>query len=132
MAVLGVIILILVAVVAVTVVSQGGEAVALELPGFDIDTTAAGVFGVGAASLLLGVLGVILLVGGARRGRRRRKEVHNLRREVDRQPRAAGGPPPDGPTGETSDRDRREHTRPRPGRGGDEGDGEHFSTAPRD
>lgn len=121
MAVLGVIVLVVVAVVAITVVSQGGDAVVLELPGFDVDTTAAGVFGVGAASLLLGILGLFLLVGGARRGRRRRKEVHELRREVDRHPGSTGADPPD-----------RERRNPgRRGRGPDDGDGEHFTSVPR-
>jgi hypothetical protein len=44
MVVLGVIVLIVVAVVAVTVVYQGGDEVILELPGFTVDTTGAGVF----------------------------------------------------------------------------------------
>lgn len=82
MAAFGVIVLVIVTVVAVTVVSQGGDPVALQLPGFDIDTSAAGVFGMGAGSLLLGLLGTFLVVGGARRGHRRRKEVKHLRREV--------------------------------------------------
>jgi len=147
MAVLGVIILIVVAVVAVTVIGKGGDPVALELPGFDIDTSASGVFGVGAASSLLGVLGVVLLIGGARRGNRRRKEVKGLRREADHgtgssdqdaraghHERAGSAPPAaaaagagdPGPTtrrGRAGRRGRRQH---------DDGDGEQFSSVPRD
>jgi len=142
MAVLGVIILIVVAVVAVTVVAQGGDAVVLELPGFDIDTTAAGVFGVGAGSLLLGVLGVMLLVGGARRGNRRRKEVHRLRREVEGQPgdtatagtgRGEGGDPVGGGSVEGGSAAPPRGRRARgAGRGRDDGEGEHFASVPRD
>ncbi|MBA2740304.1 MAG: hypothetical protein H0U47_11685 [Nocardioidaceae bacterium] len=88
MAVLAVIILILVAVVAVLVIRQGGELVSLDLPGFNVDTTAAGVFGIGVASAVLALLAIALLVAGARRGNRRRKEVKQLRRDADRQPRS--------------------------------------------
>lgn len=145
MAVLGVIILIVVAVVSVTVVSTGGDPVALELPGFDIDTTAAGVFGVGAGSLLLGVLGVVLMLGGARRGQRRRKEVKRLRRDADHQLQDAGDEPvppgrsepvDDPGTRRPSDRgDRGGGDRRTGGRGRgrrDEGHGDHFSSVPRD
>ncbi len=89
MVVLGVIVLIVVAVVAVVIVLQGGDPVSLDLPGFDVDTTAAGVFGIGAACAVLALLGLALMVGGARRGNRRRKEVKQLRREADSQPTAS-------------------------------------------
>jgi len=153
MAVLGVIILIVVAVIAVTVVSQGGDSVSLNLPGFNIDTTAAGVFGVGAGSTLLALLGVALPIGGARRGRRRRQEVKELRRDVDRQPsRSTSGQPGDRTTaGTASDRvvepADQEPRKPSsegagPGssdgqrsmgmRGRDDGENEHFKAVPRD
>ena len=153
MAVLGVIILIVVAVIAVTVVSQGGDSVSLDLPGFNIDTTAAGVFGVGAGCTLLGLLGVALLIGGARRGRRRRQEVKELRRDVDRQPGSATAEGHGGRTGTGTASDRvvepadHEPRKPPsegagPGssdgqrsmgmRGRDDGESEHFKAVPRD
>lgn len=155
MAVLGVIILIVVAVVAVTVIGKGGDPVALELPGVDIDTTASGVFTVGAGSSLLGVLGVVLVIGGARRGNRRRHEVKALRRDADHAGGAGSGapgaegagggargtPPDDGRREDLGARGRTRHDGPdggrrREGRRGprnrDDGDGDHFATVPRD
>ncbi|CAN5786064.1 hypothetical protein BH20ACT6_BH20ACT6_24510 [soil metagenome] len=134
MVVLGVIILIVVAVVAVIIVRQGGDPVALDLPGFDVDTTAAGVFGIGAACALLALLGLALMVGGVRRSNRRRKEVKQLRREAESQPatstrdtsRDSGGPPArsGGGTGKS--------TRTSPGTRSDGGDTDHRTSAPRD
>jgi len=83
MAVLGIIILLGVGVVTATVVANGSDAATLNLVGFDVTTTVAGIFGVGALSLLLTVLGLFLLLGGAKRSRRRRKEVKDLRRRAD-------------------------------------------------
>ncbi len=134
MAVLGVILLIVVAVVAVTVISQGGDPVMLELPGFSIDTTAAGVFGVGAGSSALGLLGLILLLGGVRRGTKRRKEVRQLRRDAGHEPGAGGdaGPTDDRPQGPGSGPPSAPgESRPHRRRGGDE-EGEHFGSVPRD
>ncbi len=135
MAVLGVILLIVVAVVAVTVIGQGGDPVMLELPGFSIDTTAAGVFGVGAGSSALGLLGLVLLLGGVRRGTKRRKEVRQLRRDAGPQPGAGGEP---GPAEEHRPGTGRNAPPPAPGeshpprrRGGDD-EGEHFRAVPRD
>jgi hypothetical protein len=155
MVVLGVIVLIVVAVVAVTVVYQGGDAVILELPGFTVDTTGAGVFVGGVVCTLLGVLGIVLVLGGARRGQRRRKEVKQLRKEADK-PHAgdSGDEHTDRAGGEFSEvrgadyaagrvaPPEQEEPAPRSGRRGswgrsgrrwrDDGEKQHFSTVPRD
>lgn len=155
MVVLGVIVLIVVAVVAVTVVYQGGDEVILDLPGFTVDTTGAGVFVGGVVCTLLGVLGIVLVLGGARRGQRRRKEVKQLRKEADK-PHV--GDPTDGHSdraggelsevrgadysaGRVAPPDQAEPA-PKSGRRGswdrsgrrwrDDGEQQHFSTVPRD
>ena len=83
MAVLGIIILLGVAVVTATVVADGSDAAEFELVGLNIDTTYAGIYAIGALNLLLAVLGIVLVLGGAKRARRRRKEVRELRRQAD-------------------------------------------------
>jgi hypothetical protein len=83
MAVLGIIILLGVAAVTATVVADGSDAAEFELVGLNIDTTYAGIYAIGAFNLLLAVLGIVLVLGGAKRARRRRKEVRELRRQAD-------------------------------------------------
>jgi hypothetical protein len=156
MVVLGVIVLIVVAVVAVTVVYQGGDEVILELPGFTVDTTGAGVFVGGVVCTLLGVLGIVLVLGGARRGQRRRKEVKQLRKEADKS-HAGDSTPTDGHSDGAGELNEvrgadyaagrvpppdQEEPAPRSGRRGswdrsgrrwrDDGEQQHFSTVPRD
>ncbi|MBA2507826.1 MAG: hypothetical protein H0V32_03785 [Nocardioidaceae bacterium] len=112
MAVLGIIVVILAAVVAVVLVRQGSDLVTLGLPGVDVDTTVAGVFGIGAACAVLVLLGLALIVGGARRSSRRRKEVKQLRREAGSQPASSSrSSRPDDRTGRDGTRaDQRQST----------------------
>ena len=127
MAVLGIIILLGVGVVTATVVANGSDQATLNLVGLDVTTSVSGIFGFGALCLLLTVLGLFLLLGGAKRARRRRAEVRDLRRRAD------------APTGTaTEDADQRgrpadETTDPPAQRRPGEGEvGEHFKGVPRD
>lgn len=81
MTVLGVLILLLVAVVSIVVLTADGPAT-IGLAWFDIDTDVTGVFLAGAASVLLGLLGLWLLKAGLRRSSQRRVEIRGLRKEA--------------------------------------------------
>ena len=83
MAVLGIIILLAVAAATATVFANGGDEAVINLVGFKVSTSIAGIYAIGALNLLLAVLGVFLMLGGAKRARRRRKEVRDLRRQAD-------------------------------------------------
>ncbi|HLK95989.1 MAG TPA: hypothetical protein VK365_09665 [Nocardioidaceae bacterium] len=129
MTVLGIVILLAVAVVTATVVANGSEPATLNLVGFDVETTIAGIFAVGALCLLLAVLGIFLTLGGAKRGRRRRKEVRDLRRRAD----APTGTDAAGTSSGTGgDPVHDERTTRRHGASEDDPDDPHFRSVPRE
>jgi hypothetical protein len=141
MAVLGIIILIGVAVVTATVVANGAEPAVLNLVGFDVNTTIAGIYAVGALCLLLTVLGIFLLLGGAKRSNRRRKEVRDLRRQADHPVGAdpsgtsagtSSGSPPKPLVGQGGDPVRNERAARRHETHPDDPDEQHFRGVPRD
>ena len=140
MAVLGIIILIGVAVVTATVVANGDDTANLNLVGITVETSVAVVYAIGALCLLLTVLGIFLLLGGAKRSSRRRKEVRDLRRQADHPvgagpsdtaPGTSSGTPPKPLVGQGGDpvrneRAARRHHDP------DDPDEQHFQSVPRD
>lgn len=84
MLVLGLVLIVAAVAIGAGAVFDGSEAASVELLGTTVDTTVAGVFFAGAATMLLFMLGVLLLVssmGRARRKRQDRKETK--RRERD-------------------------------------------------
>lgn len=132
MAILGIIILLGVGVVTATIVASGSNDANFTMVGLEVQTSVAGVFGFGALCLLLTVLGLFLLFGGAKRSRRRHKEVKDLRRRADPPTGAAAGTA-------TDEADRRGTAGggsagpPGRRRTGDEGGvGDHYRGIPRD
>ena len=137
MAVLGIIILIGVAVVTATVVANGDDPAVLNLVGFNVNTTIAGIYAVGALCLLLTVLGIFLLLGGAKRSNRRRKEVRDLRRQADHPVGSdpagtSSGTPPKPLVGQGGDPVRNERAARRHDGSPDDPDDQHFRGVPRD
>jgi hypothetical protein len=141
MAVLGIIILIGVAIVTATVVANGSDDAVLNLVGIRVETSVAVVYAVGALCLLLAVLGLFLLLGGAKRSARRRKEVRDLRRQADHpvgagpQATSAGtssGTPPKPLVGQGGDPMRNERAARRHESPSDDPDEQHFRGVPRD
>lgn len=141
MAVLGIIILIGVAVVTATVVANGSDDAVLNLVGIRVETSVAVVYAVGALCLLLAVLGLFLLLGGAKRSARRRKEVRDLRRQADHPVGADGsgtsagtssGTPPKPLVGQGGDPVRNERAASRHESSPDDPDEQHFRGVPRD
>ena len=134
MVVLGVVILLAVAVATATVVANGSDdAPPLNLVGLEIETSVAGIFALGALCLLLAVLGLFLLLGGAKRSRRKRKEVRDLRRQAGTpaaQEAAPGGSVVQGGDPVRNERAVRRHER-HDGHPEDP-DGRHFEGVPRD
>lgn len=95
MIVLGLILLIVVAVVAITALLRGDDVTSLNLVGADLETSVRWVFLAGATSVLLLVVGVSLLAGGLRRARSKRQEIKQLK--------SAAGPSATSSTMVTSD-----------------------------
>ncbi len=125
MAILGLILLVVAAGAIIGVFANGGTDTRLDLGLFHLDTTVAGVFIAGAATLLIAVLGLWLLKAGLARTRRRRQEVKALRNQAANQRVASRDAPSTG-------------TPPQPGgaapterRPGDDPD-QHFDSAPRE
>ncbi len=137
MAVLGIIILLAVAVVTATVVANGSDIATLNLVGVKVDASVALIYGVGALCLLLAVLGIFLMLGGAKRARRRSKEVRELRRQADRPvdpgaPNTPGATPPRPLVGQGGDPVRNERAARRHQRPEDDPADEHFRDVPRE
>ena len=136
MAVLGILILLAVGVATATVIGNS-ESETLSMVGFDINTTLAGIYAIGALNALFAVLGLFLLLGGAKRARRRRKEVQDLRRQNEAVAPATAPPGTQAGTGTGPGADTRSgrgserHGRRDDGHGTDS-DGEHFDGAPRE
>ena len=137
MAVLGIILLLGVAVVTALVVANGSDTADLNLVGIHVDAPVSAIFAVGAGCLLLAVLGLFLLLGGAKRSNRRRKEIRDLRRQAD-QPVGAGsagtssGTPPKPLVGQGGDPVRNERAARRHQHDPDDPDEQHFRGVPRD
>ncbi len=83
--------LILAAAVAVTVaaIARGGADVSLDYGSWTVNTDATGMFLAGAATLLVGVIGLWLLRGGLAHSRQRRREMRELRDRASRNEAAA-------------------------------------------
>jgi hypothetical protein len=84
MLILGLLLILFSAALTVGAVYDGGEAASVELLGASVDTTVAGVFFSGAATMLLFLVGVWLLMssmGRARRKRLERKETRKRQRD---------------------------------------------------
>lgn len=79
MIILGLLLLLLVLAVVVIVMLNGGDSAQLSLEWLTADTTVAGVFIAGAATVLVGVVGASLLTSGVKRSRRKRAEVKDLK-----------------------------------------------------
>lgn len=79
MAVLGVLILLVFAVIVVATIARGDEPTQIDLDWFILRSNVAGVFLAGALTLLLGVVGLLVLLSGLRRSRRRRADIKELR-----------------------------------------------------
>jgi ABC-type nickel/cobalt efflux system permease component RcnA len=86
---LGLILVILAGAVIAAAVINGTDPAVLDFSAFKIHTTEAGVFGIGAATLLVLVIGAWLLRKGLASRRRRRREVKELRKQVDIRERQA-------------------------------------------
>lgn len=88
MIVLGVVLIVLAAVVVLAAVFGGsGSPAALDLGVLNVDTTALGVFLLGAGTLLVLAAGLELVRTGTRRGYARRKELRNARKVVEQDER---------------------------------------------
>lgn len=103
MVVLGIVILLVVAVVSLAVIVNGGDPAVVDFGVFDVKTTTTGAFVLGALALLLGVLGLLLVLKGIARSRRRAKDHKQLRRDSQRlhespvEPGPRGDAPPESP-----------------------------------
>jgi hypothetical protein len=79
MIVIGILILIGVAAVAVAAIARGGMDVSVDVGSFTVKTDAAGMFLAGAATMLCALIALWLLRKGLGRARERRHEVRELR-----------------------------------------------------
>lgn len=121
MIILGLILLVGAAVVTVSVISAGGDAVHLHLHWFTIRTNGGALFAVGAATLAVALIGLWILRAGLRRGRRRRREIKDLRHRAGVGRERAADPASTSASAPA-----------RPAPAGPDEDDDHFSTAPRD
>jgi hypothetical protein len=78
-AVLGVLILLVFAVIVIATIARGDDPTQIDLGWFILRSNVAGVFLAGALTLLLGVIGLLVLLSGLRRSRRRRADIRDLR-----------------------------------------------------
>ena len=137
MTVLGIVLILGVSVVTATVVANGSDTAPINVVGLHIDNASvAGIYAFGALNLLLVVLGLLLVLGGARRARRRRSEVRELRRQADA-PAAApaaghGAHDPSAAHVRHDDQSAADTAAHRRDEADDGPDGEHFRGVPRD
>jgi uncharacterized integral membrane protein len=96
---LGVLLLALAVLVGVVLSVEATESVSVDFLGWDVTTDGVGAFWIGAASMLVAVLGLALILRGVRRSYRVRKENRQLRKEHRRleQQRAEGAVPAGAP-----------------------------------
>jgi hypothetical protein len=123
MALLGFLLLIVVAVAVTVALFRGGGSVRIDAEWLTVNTNVSGVFFAGVVTTLLFGLGVWLVIHGAKRTRRRRGEIKDLRRRAESADRA-------GPQQQTGSPDQAESTRPDSTSSG--GPDDHFDTAPRE
>lgn len=83
MALLGLLLLLLVAAVAIAVILNGDGPATLGFDWFNVNTDVTGVFLTGVSSVLLALLGLWLLMVGLRRSTKRRAEMRGLRQKAD-------------------------------------------------
>lgn len=89
MIVLGLLVLIAVAAVAVVAIARGGDPVSFKVGSLTFDTDGTGMFLAGAGALLLAVVGLWLLRRGVARSRQRRQDMRELRDRADRNDQSA-------------------------------------------
>jgi membrane protein implicated in regulation of membrane protease activity len=82
MVILGLLLLIIAVIAAITAIARGNVAVHIDLGWFTVKTDTGVVFFLGAAAMLAFVIGWWLLARGMRRGRERRREVKALRKRA--------------------------------------------------
>jgi len=80
MLVLGLVLIVAAVAVGAGAVFDGSEAASVELLGTTVDTTVAGVFFAGAATMLLFMVGVLMLVSSMGRSRRKRQDRKEAKR----------------------------------------------------
>lgn len=90
MIVLGLLLIAAAAAVVVVAVVAGGDSVALDAFGYDLDSPVWAVFAAGVATGLFLLLGILAIVAGVNRARARREEIEYLREQVARHERQAG------------------------------------------
>ncbi len=79
MIVLGLLVLLAVAAIAVIAIARGGDPVSFKIGSYTVDTDGTGMFLAGAGALLLAMVGLWLLRRGLHRSRERRHEMKELR-----------------------------------------------------
>ncbi len=89
MIVLGLLVLLAVAAIAVIAIARGGDPVSFKLGSLTFNTDGAGMFLAGAGTLLVAVVGFWLLRKGMHRSRQRRQEMKELRDRAARNEEAA-------------------------------------------
>lgn len=92
MVIFGLVLLLLVALLVIAVVANGGDPASLDLQLFTIGTNVTGVFVAGAVTLLLGVLGLWLVAKGVKHDRSRRSQIKDLRKQASRRGGKAASP----------------------------------------
>lgn len=134
MAIVGLLILLVVAIIVIATIARGNDPTSIDLGWFVIRTNLTGVFVAGALTLLLGVLGVMVLLSGLRRNRRRRAEMHELRNRAASKS-TTGAPARDSSSVEDSDTTRAPQNtsaRAKPSHAEPRDADESFDSAPRD
>jgi ABC-type nickel/cobalt efflux system permease component RcnA len=86
---LGLLLLIVAIAAGVVAALRGDASVHVDLRWFDLDTNAAGVFFIGAAAMLVFVLGWWMIARSMRRNRERRREMKGLRKRAEASEEAA-------------------------------------------
>ncbi|MBW9214865.1 hypothetical protein KV102_08415 [Mumia sp. zg.B53] len=100
----GVLLLALAVLVGVVVTIEATDPVRMDVLGWDVATDGMGVFWAGAATMLVAVVGLALVVRGTRRGYRVRKENRQLRKEQRSREKEQAQGSPQGPAGVPGDR----------------------------
>lgn len=83
MIVVGVALVVIAVLIAVVLVTNGGQIVTMNFAGVSLDTSASWFFVAGVVAAVLALLGVWCVRFGARRSLRTRKKNRALRREVE-------------------------------------------------
>lgn len=82
MIVLGLVLVVVALVIAIVLVTNGGQSVAMNFAGVSLDTTASWFFVAGVVAAVVAVLGLWCVRFGARRSLRMRKRNRELRKEA--------------------------------------------------